>query len=136
MQRLQIKKNGELTNQADFPTREELDAWVKKHQDMGTFGKPERYEPQEIVIQPLVLDEDGNILQEEIREIRNVLVPSEWVYEYSDLTEDFKNQELKKSIRKDAKARIKALKDDDWKNVNTIAEVKVILRDIISAMEE
>lgn len=134
--KITIKLNGTITNAGEFETREALDAWVEKHQAKGTFGKPERYEPQQVTIQPLVLDEMGNILQEEIIEERNVLVPSEWTYEYEDLTETHKAREGKEKKRKEAKLKVKNLTEDGWKNVNTIAEVKAILKDLIDALDD
>jgi hypothetical protein len=51
-----VSRNSQVTNQADFPSMEEAQAWVASHEGMGSFGSP-RYAMQSVEIVPAVIDE-------------------------------------------------------------------------------
>lgn len=45
-----IKLNDRVTNVGTFETREELDAWVEKHKQKGTFGDFHTYEYEDLTV--------------------------------------------------------------------------------------
>jgi hypothetical protein len=51
MIQVSIKRNGQLTNQASFPTLGEAEAWQSHHNLIGSFGKPAIYETIPVCIQ-------------------------------------------------------------------------------------
>lgn len=64
--RISIVRDGQLTNQATFPTMEEGQAWLSSHEGMGTFGHkrqvishPASSVESQVEIFPAVIDEDG-----------------------------------------------------------------------------
>lgn len=52
-----VTRSGVLSNQADFPSMEEAQAWVDSHVGMGSFGSP-RYAMQSVEIAPAVIDQE------------------------------------------------------------------------------
>lgn len=84
MIKITILKNNVMSNQAEFSSQEEADAWFERHKSMGSFGKeaysydhkneltpPEYetqtelvseaiYETQSVLITPAVIDEETN----------------------------------------------------------------------------
>ena len=114
MFKINITKQGVLTNSATFQTREELDSWLSQGVSGNWFGKsahtveqlvseakPAIYEEQEVEI-PAVLDEEGNELEPAKVELQSVLVeeakeavyetievPAEYEVEIIDLNQDY-----------------------------------------------
>jgi hypothetical protein len=89
MKRAIIKKDGIVTNQSEG-TEESVLAWLEKHKAMGSFGRGEIKEWQEIV--PAVIDEDGNELVPAERE-EVVVAPAEYVIEIIDISEELQRSE-------------------------------------------
>ena len=83
MKRATITRNGQVTNQADMP-EDELNAWIAKHQSMGSFGAEAR---QELSV-GAVLDEQGV----EISPAEFITIPATYSVEITDIT-DAKAQE-------------------------------------------
>jgi hypothetical protein len=83
MKRAQIIKNGQVTNQAEMPEAD-LNAWIAKHQSMGSFGSEAR---QELSV-GAVLDEQGV----EISPAQYVTIPASYSIQITDIT-DAKAQE-------------------------------------------
>ena len=54
-----IKKQDQITNQASFPTMEEAQAWLAKHEGMGTFGQKASSQTVQVEISPAVVDSEG-----------------------------------------------------------------------------
>lgn len=131
MFKVTIKKNGIETNAAAFGSQEELDQWFAKHEGMGTFGPFERYEEQEIITQPMVLDEDGNILQDEIREVRNVLVPSDWSKTTEDLTAQVEAEKARQARKEMLRVKLKSI---DFDKITTIKALKEVVSDLQEAL--
>ena len=118
MKQVSIIKNSVVTNQASFPSQEEAQSWLDSHIAMGTFGSPDIYASQEVVIseevrgpvQVLVseatydqygdeitpaiytIDLDG-VISPEVRETQTVLVsPATYSVEVVDITEQLAAQ--------------------------------------------
>ena len=72
MIQISIKKQGQITNQASFPSQEEAQAWLSSHEGMGTFGHKDIFADQEILI------------SEEVRGPVQVLVSEATFDEYGD----------------------------------------------------
>jgi hypothetical protein len=58
-----VTKSGTISNQADFPSMEEAQAWVDSHVGMGSFGSP-RFSLQLVEVSPAVI-ESQEVLNEE-----------------------------------------------------------------------
>jgi hypothetical protein len=72
MIKISIIKNGQVTNSAQFPTQEEAEAWLSRHEAMGSFGAAGTYE---------VLIEDAVPSQAQINaEARAYLASTDWYY--------------------------------------------------------
>lgn len=54
MIKIQIKKQDVVTNSAEFPSMEEAQAWLDKHEGMKTFGEKAIYAEQQVEISPEV----------------------------------------------------------------------------------
>lgn len=54
-----ITRDGQITNQASFPTQEEAQAWLSSHEGMGTFGQKKETVERQVLIFPAVVDSEG-----------------------------------------------------------------------------
>ena len=59
MKQITITKNGQVTNQAQFPSQEEADTWLATHEGMGTFGQKKETVERQVLIFPAVVDSEG-----------------------------------------------------------------------------
>lgn len=107
MIKVQIKKQDVVTNSAEFPSMEEAQAWLDKHEGMKTFGEPERTVQQQVELVPAVLDEDGVEISPAQYEMQEVVIPGS--YEVS--IEDVSAQKAQEAINAEALAY---LADTDW----------------------
>lgn len=73
MKQISITKSGILTNQATFETQELADAWLAKHIAIGSFGSPDRYEQQPIIITPAVYEVQPALIEEAVFEDQEIL---------------------------------------------------------------
>jgi len=87
MIKINILKNGIVTNSASFKTIEEKDEWLKDCIDKETFGKPEHQRE----LTPRIHNEDGTVT-----EATYETVPSEYVIEEIDITQEVEAENLKK----------------------------------------
>ena len=67
-----ITRDGQITNQASFPSQEEAQAWYDSHLAMGTFGHKDIFADQEVLI------------SEEVRGPVQVLVSEATYDQYGD----------------------------------------------------
>lgn len=72
MIKVTITRDGQITNQASFPSQEEAQAWLAKHEGMGTFGHKDIFVDQEVLI------------SEEVRGPVQVLVSEATYDQYGD----------------------------------------------------
>lgn len=75
MFKITITKNGQTSNQAQFETQSEVDAWLAKHTAKNTFGLPERPE--------LALNEETGEM-----EATGVILPAEYEIVIENLEEN------------------------------------------------
>lgn len=102
-----IKKNEKLTNQGQFPTMEEAQAWLSHHEGMKTFGEPARTVQQQVELSPAIIAEDGLVLQEAVTEMQEIVIPASYEVEIIDITSQFAQEAI------NAEA-MKLLADTDW----------------------
>ena len=102
-----IKKDGQLTNQGQFSSNEEAQAWLAKHEGMKTFGQPKQIIQQQIELQPAVIAEDGSVLQEAVMEMQEV----ELAGDYEVIIEDISAKLEQEKINAEAQAFLAAT---DW----------------------
>lgn len=118
MIKISILKNGVITNQAQFPSQPEVDAWLAKEIANESFGKSAWTETI-----PEVLDEDGI----------TVITPEQTINhpaEFTVLQEDISAALAQEEINKQA---LKYLAETDWMIVREMetgiqcpAEVKTL----------
>jgi hypothetical protein len=92
MIQVSVKRNGQLTNQASFPTMEEAQAWLAHHEGMTSFGRPKQIVQQQIELSPTILAEDGSVLQEAITEMREVELAGDYEIEVLDITSQLEQE--------------------------------------------
>ena len=119
--RVKIERNGTITNQAEFETKEKADKWLDQEISNGSFGKPAHTICNKI---------DPRNLQE--TDCRGI--PSEFtVLPYEDMTSEVQEREARKLAKIDRK---KKLKEIDWSKITTVAHVKDIVKNILAEIEE
>lgn len=103
MKQINIIKNGQITNQAQFDTQEESNQWLEKHLAMESFGKAAYSYEREI--SPAVLDENG----EEIlsAQYETVNVPAEYEIQVEEIQDNSVQEKANEQARK-------YLADTDW----------------------
>jgi hypothetical protein len=118
MIRISINKNSQITNQGLFPTMEEAQAWLAKHEGMKSFGEPAQTIQQEVELSPAVLetqqvlvkeaelDEEGNelspaeyeeqevVIQEAVTEMQEVYIPGSYEVEILDVTSQLEQEAI------------------------------------------
>jgi hypothetical protein len=126
-----IKKNETLTNQGQFSSQEEADAWLAYHEGMKSFGQPKQVVQQQIELEPAViekqmvmikeaqLDEESNeispaefeeqdvIVKEAVVEMQKVELAGDYEVEILDVTSQLEQEQI------NAEA-LKFLADTDW----------------------
>ena len=112
------KLSGLVTNQATFETQAEIDAWIGVCEANHNFGLPERPE----------LNEMG--------EPTGVVLPAEYSIEVKDISAEIKAEKQAKEAKKLAKEKRKdGRKKLDWNKINTVAELKAIVKSLIEEIE-
>lgn len=94
MIQVSIKRSGQLTNQASFPTMEEAQAWLSHHEGMKSFGEPKQIIQQQIELSPAVIDEEGNELSPAVMEMQEVHIPGSYEVEILDITSQLEQQAI------------------------------------------
>lgn len=92
--KVSIIKDSQVTNQAEFPSIEEGQAWLSHHEGMKTFGQPKQVIQQQIELQPAVIAEDGSVLQEAVTEMREVELPGDYEVEVLDITSQLEQEKI------------------------------------------
>ena len=120
--KLKILKNGVQTHGAEssqFESIEAFEAWKQQCIDSNVWGLPERPE----------LDALG--------EPTGVVLPAEYTVEVEDLTEQVKAEKAAKEAKDKAKAERKdSRKALDWSKINTVAELKAIVKNLVVELED
>jgi hypothetical protein len=74
-----VKRSGEISNQASFPSLEEAQAWLAHHESMKSFGQPKQVVQQQVELSPAVLEKQMILIKEaELDEEGNELSPAEF----------------------------------------------------------
>ena len=123
MIKVNIIKDGAVTNSAQFKTENEALAWLSVEEKNKSFGKPAYTETI-----PEVKDAEGNVVQPE----QVINHESTVSFEIVDITAEIQAKKDKADKKdKDRKNRVKDLKAIDFKNINNVADLKPILKSII-----
>ena len=114
MIKISILKESQVTNSAQFPTLEEAQEWLSRHEGMGTFGAKAQ-------LIPAVIDENGT-----------ELVPATYIDGYKVLIED-----LTAKLEQDAqnKAALQFLADTDFKILRHVGQQALGLATSLTAQE-
>jgi hypothetical protein len=131
MKRIQIIKNGIVTNQAELP-EPAASEWLARHEGMKTFGTPKH--TIRVEVKPAVLDEEGEEL--EAAEYEQQEVPGDYEVVIEDLTEEIEAQEKAEKARLE---RIETLKDRAKKielKGTTIAQLRSELNEKLAEIAE
>lgn len=124
MIKINIKKNGEITNSGSFDSQEDVNVWLQHHVSANSFGKSERWvcEDQEdisnaleirtVIDSPAIseeLDEQGNVIQEALPETSHTeyKLAAEYTIEIEDITIQIQTKQESEQARK-------YLADTDW----------------------
>lgn len=94
MIQVSVKRNGQLTNQASFPTMEEAQAWLAHHEGMKSFGQPAQTIQQQVELSPAVIDEEGNELSPAVMEMQEVHIPGSYEVEVLDISAELAQQAI------------------------------------------
>lgn len=62
--------------------------------------------------------------------------PSDVEREIVDTTGDLQLAELKRQYKKDVKKKLKSMDEAAWKGVNTVAELKQVVRDFLDILDD
>lgn len=141
MKKLSIKKNNEVVQHCNFESDEAMQAFIQLLADQAPWGKPERW-VVDSVASPLSEEDKAKAL-----ETRTVEVMGEQVTEYmlgaeyqidiKDITAEVQAEKQTKEAKKLAKEK---RKDDrkklDWNKINTVAELKAIVKSLVEELED
>lgn len=120
MIKINIIKNGNITNTAKFDTQFEADEWLKDCVEKETFGKPEHQRE----LTPRIINKDGTIT-----EATYETVPAEYEISITDITLEVEAERVKKETKHaDRITRVSALKAVDFNSITTIAQLKAVVK--------
>jgi hypothetical protein len=94
MIRISINKNSQTTNQGLFPSMEEAQACLTKHEGIKSFGQPKQIVPQQVELSPAVIAEDGSVLQEAVVESKEVEIPADYEVVIEDLSAKLEQEKI------------------------------------------
>ena len=115
MIKISIKKQEQITNQGLFPSMEEAQAWLAKHEGMKSFGQPKHTVQQQVELSPAVIAEDGSVLQEAVTEMQEIEIAGDYVVEIEDISAKLQQEQI------NAEA-LKFLADTDFKVLRHIRQ--------------
>jgi hypothetical protein len=107
MIQVSIIKESQITNQASFPSQEEAQAWLSRHEAMGTFGTSAHVVQQQVEIFPAVIDEEGNEISPAQFETQDFQIPATYQVEIVDISAQMAQEATNA-------AALKMLADTDW----------------------
>jgi len=89
-----IKKQDQITNQAQFSSMEEAEQSLANHEGMKTFGQPKQIIQQQVELSPAVIAEDGSVLQEAVFEMQEVELAGEYEVEIVDISAQLEQEKI------------------------------------------
>lgn len=114
MIKINIVKAGNITNSAQFENRELSQVWIDKEVANRSFGKPAYSE--------IVFDETG-------KEVGTIPHEAEYTVEILDITAEVEAEKTKRETKKlDRVSRIDQLKAINWVEIDTVKELKEIVK--------
>ena len=141
MKKLSIKKNNEVVQHCNFESDEAMQAFIQLLADQAPWGKPERW-VKDTPMSPLS-DEDKakaletrtvDVMGEQVKEYK---LGAEYEIDIKDITAEVKAEKQAKEAKKLAKEK---RKDDrkklDWSKINSIAELKAIVKSLVEEIED
>lgn len=108
MKAIKLFKGGVQTNEGRFETNEQCLEWLAQGNEQGWWQTEDKVETipavtrvQEVEVQPEVKDEEGNVIQERIVEMQEVVVepekvithPATHTYEITDITDEVNREQ-------------------------------------------
>lgn len=93
MIKVSIIRDGKITNEASFPTREEADQWLGYHESSGSFGQKKQVLKQQVELSPAVLDEEGKELSPAQYEEQELELPG-YEVEVEDLSAKLEQERI------------------------------------------
>ena len=119
MKKLSVIKQGAVVQHCHFDNEQVMQEFVDMLAATGAWGLPERPE----------LNEMG--------EPTGVVLPAEYTLEIKDITAEIEAEKQAKEVKKLAKEK---RKDDrkklDWNKINTVAELKAIVKSLVEEQED
>ena len=91
---ISIKKQDQITNQAQFSSMEEAEQWLAHHASMKSFGQPKQIVQQQIELSPAVIAEDGSVLQEAVTEMQEVELAGDYEVEIVDISAQLEQEKI------------------------------------------
>jgi hypothetical protein len=135
-----VTKSGTISNQADFPSQEEAQAWLDSHIGMGTFGSP-RFEMRPYQLQPAEYERRQVEVAEGVFEEQQVEI-SPAVFEdrlaevnpagYEIEQEDTSAAEAQAAINA---ASLKYLAETDWQVLRHLRQLALEIQTTLSSEE-
>ena len=110
---------------AQFDNDSHMNEWLEMLARTSAWGKPEH----QVEVSPRILDDEGNVVQEAVFET----IPAEYTIEIEDIAAEIEIENVRKREKKEKKESLKKIK---WTEVNTIAELKMIVKGIIAELED
>jgi hypothetical protein len=128
----------------NFSTQEELDQYKKEIHDGCNWGKPEHQHeltPRQVIHHDEVPAKFDEVLgtsspkidaYDEVIEATFQTIPSEYTIEQVDITQEVEAERVKKETKhSDRINRVGSLKNIDWQTIDTIAELKNIVKILV-----
>lgn len=126
-------KNGK--EESEFTKRSDAQAHFDLYRSRGHWGKEEQtIEHEEIVEQKEVLDDKGEVVTPAIKGVPawTETIPAEFTYEIQDKTAEIEAEKAKRETKKvDRLSRVDQFKKIDWNTIDTIAELKGIVKALV-----
>ena len=94
MIKISIKKQEQITNQGLFPSMEEAQAWLAKHEGMKSFGQPKQVIQQQVELSPAVIAEDGSVIQEAQFEMQEIELVGDYEVEVEDISAKLEQEKI------------------------------------------
>lgn len=128
MIKVSILKNGTLTHAGEFPTQDEAQAWLSKHEGMGTFGQKAGTREVQVEIVPAVINEDGTEAAPALYETQTEEIPG-YVVVIEDLTAKLEQDRVNSEA-------LAFLQSSDWIVIRNQETGLAIPQEILTARAE
>lgn len=137
MLKVQIKRQSNVTHEAQFTSQAEVDQWIAQCEAVEAWGKPERW-LQDTPLAPLSEKEKAKAKEVRVREVLGENVTeyrfdAEYSIDIKDITTEVKAEKDKKDKKdKDRKYRVTSLKAIDWAKIKNFNDAIPILQALVN----